>query len=257
MDSICDILKSIVYSKKKIDTKFLPSQALFYKEDMKLFIKKAEKEDIVEYGTNFIKDDLAVVIQKVKTIVEKNVLLSDGYTFDDLKSIDVVFLFLEIVKYTKEKGIFVSYFDEDSNKVKKIEFCQKNFNYFNLPDEVMKFYDLENKCFKVNDYSYTLPSIGVENCITFYLVYKTQLDDKMDWENVFFDFSYFVGDKNFLTYDEIENLIQIFNYDLDEEELNKVKLTLKIFAPLQRYSLVKNGKSIDINSKIDLENIWN
>jgi hypothetical protein len=257
MNSLCDLLSGIVFSKKKIDLKTLPSQSLFYKDDIKISIKKAEKEDILEYKKNFIKDDLGLVIQKVKSIVEKNILVTGGYTFDDIKSIDVVFLFLEIVKLTKDKGIMVNYLDESSGKVKKIEFCQKNFNYFKIPEDVMKYYDSISKCFKMNGYSYTLPSIGVENCITYYLVYKTQIDDKTDWNSVFFDFSYFVNDKSFLTYDEIENLIQIFNHDIEEEEFEKIKNILNTFSPLQRYSLIKNGKLIDINSKIDLENIWN
>ena len=39
------------------------------------------------------KNNLAVIIQKVKIIVESNTILSDGYIFEDLKSIDVVFIF--------------------------------------------------------------------------------------------------------------------------------------------------------------------
>ena len=36
----------------------------------------------------------------------------------------------------------------------------------------------------------------------------------------------------------------------------KIKSILELFVPLQRYSLIKDGKEIEINSKIDLENIW-
>jgi hypothetical protein len=59
-----------------------------------------------------------------------------------------------------------------------------------------------------------------------------------------------------LTFQEIENLIEIFNFDMEEEEKIKVKNIIKTFEPLQKYSLIKNGKVIDINSKIDLEKIW-
>ena len=68
--------------------------------------------------------------------------------------------------------------------------------------------------------------------------------------------TYFLGDKNKVTFSEIENLIQIFNFDLDKIEREKVKKIIDTFQPLQKYSLVKNNKIIDINSKIDLEKIW-
>jgi hypothetical protein len=51
-----------------------------------------------------------------------------------------------------------------------------------------------------------------------------------------YDFTYFVGHKNLLHFDEVENLVQIFNFDMDEDELKKVKI-VEIFSPIQRYSL--------------------
>ena len=57
-------------------------------------------------------------------------------------------------------------------------------------------------------------------------------------------------------FEEIENMIQIFNHDIEPEEFEKINNILKIFLPLQKYSLIRNGKVIDINSRIDLEKIW-
>jgi hypothetical protein len=34
---------------------------------------------------------------------------------------------------------------------------------------------------------------------------------------------HFVGHKNLLHFDEVENLVQIFNFDMDEDELKKLK----------------------------------
>ena len=58
------------------------------------------------------------------------------------------------------------------------------------------------------------------------------------------------------TWKEIENLIQIFNYDMESDELEKTKAIIKLFSPLQRNSLKKNGKIVEMNSKINLEKIW-
>jgi hypothetical protein len=93
MLSIYNILKDLIFSQKKIDKSKLPSQGLFYKDDFFIFIKKAKEDDIKEYEKNFVKNNLAVIIQKVKQIVENNIILSKGYIFEDIKSIDVVFLF--------------------------------------------------------------------------------------------------------------------------------------------------------------------
>ena len=116
MLSIYNILKDLIFSQKKIDKSKLPSQGLFYKDDFFIFIKKAKEDDIKEYEKNFVKNNLAVIIQKVKQIVENNIILSKGYIFEDIKSIDVVFLFLEIVKYTKNQNIMINYVDEVNNK---------------------------------------------------------------------------------------------------------------------------------------------
>lgn len=256
MLSIYNILKDLIFSQKKIDKSKLPSQGFFYRDDFFISIKKAKLADIKEYEKNFVKDNLAVIIQKVKQIVENNIVISGDYLFEDIKSIDVVFLFLEIVKYTKNQNIVIKYVDEFNNKLDDIEFDFKTFNYYKLSDEVMKGYNKAEKNFKINGYIYTLPSIGVENSLTFFLVYKSGFIDSHKYQSLSYDFTYFVGDKNFLTFSEIENLIQIFNVDLERDELEKVKKTIEVFTPLQKYSLIKEGKEVDINSKIDLENIW-
>ena len=85
---------------------------------------------------------------------------------------------------------------------------------------------------------------------------KSNESDSYNYSNLVFNFTYFLSDKNFLTFQEIENLIEIFNKDIDEDEKRKIRKIIKTFEPLQKYSLIKNGKVIDINSKIDLEKIW-
>ncbi len=255
--NLLNLIRSLLGAHKEIDVKKIPSQSLFYKEDFSIKIKKADITDINQYESDFIKDDLGVIIDKVKTIVEKNLILPEGYVFEDLKSIDVVYLFLEIVKFTTGKKIKINYVDESENKLETIEFDENTFNYFNLDNNLMKNYDSLSKCFNINGYSYTLPSIGVENSLTLFLIVKSnELDNNYNYSNLDFNFTYFLSDKNFLTFQEIENLIEIFNFDMDQDEKDKIKRIIKMFEPLQRYSLTKDGKIIDINSKIDLEKIW-
>ena len=254
--SLTNLIKNLLNLQKKVDTKLLPSQGLFYKEDFEVQIKRADMKDIVEYEYNYKKDNLGEIIYRVKKIVENNLTLTHGYCFNDLKSIDIIFLFLEIVKFTNGKPISLSYFDEEVGIEDNIEFNSSYFNYFRIDDRIMESYDSKQRVFMVDDYKYTLPSIGVENCLTSFLIHKANQPNAIVYNTYYYDFTHFLDDKNFITFKEIENLIQVFNFDIEDSELKKVKKIVKIFSPLQKYSLIKNGKVIDINSKIDLEKIW-
>lgn len=255
MVNISTILKSVLNIEKVMDITKLPSQGLFYKDDFKLKLKKASIDDIIEYEKDFIKDDLGVIIEKVKTVVRKNTILENGYTFYDIKSIDVVFLFLEIVKLTKRKPLLFLYVTDDFQKI-EVEFSEKNFNYFFIKESLMSKYNSHEKCFEIDGYKYSLPSIGVENSLTNFLVSKSHQEDVDKYNYYFYDFTYFLGDKTELSFQEVENLIEIFNGDVSEKEMLKINKILKTFEPIQKYSLIKNGYVIDTNSKIDLEKIW-
>ena len=254
--NLVNLLKGLLNLQKKLEVKNLPSQGLFYNEDFEISIKKAQVEDIIEYEHNYIKDDLSVVISKLKKVVEKNSIFSNAYEFNDLKSIDIVFLFLEIVKFTKGKAVNLTYFDDELGKENMIEFSSNYFNYFRLNEEIMKHYEKSTREFLIDDFKFSLPSIGVENCITNYLISKSDENDAIKYNDYNYDFIFFLGNKRKINFEEIENLIQIFNEDLEIEDRKKIKKIVKIFQPIQRYSLKRGNKVIEINSKIDLEKIW-
>ena len=254
--NLSNLVRGLLNLQKEINLNLLPSQGLFYKDDFKMWIKRADMEDIIEYEYNFIKDNLSVVINKLKRIVEKNTTFTTGYSFNDIRSIDVVFIFLEIVKFTNAKPIKLSYQDEEEGIEKTIDFDSNFFNYFKIEDGLMSKYDKESKEFIVDGYKYSLPTIGAENCLTRFLVSKSSLPGSSRYNNFTYDFTYFLGGRNHLHFSEIENLIQIFNFDMDSSEKGKVKSVVRLFSPLQKYSLIKDDKVIDINSKINLEDIW-
>ena len=102
----------------------------------------------------------------------------------------------------------------------------------------------------------SLPTIGIENCLTNFLIFKQDAPNSAKYNEYFYDFTYFLLDRKEINFPEIENLIQIFNHDIEPEEIEKIQKILKIFLPLQKYSLIREGKIIDINSRIDLEKIW-
>jgi hypothetical protein len=240
---------------KTIDKKNLPSQGLFYKDDFDIKVKKANIESIIDYEYGYSKDDIGIIIYKVKKIVEDNIILPKIYVFSDIKSIDVIFLFLEIVKFTKNEPIKFTYINEEG-KEDIVEFGEEYFNYFKIDDATMRCYNNVDKVFEINGYKYSLPSIGIENCLTNFLLSKSDEPGAEKYNEYFYDFTYFLSNRNNITFDELDNLIQIFNSDIDDKEYEKIKDIMCLFVPIQKYSLIKNNKVIDINAKINLEKIW-
>jgi len=254
--NLISIIKGILNVQKKIETLALPSQGLFYEDDFEIYIKKANLEDIIEYEHNYDKEDLGTVISRLKKIVEKNVILSKNYNYNDIKSIDVVFLFLEIVKFTNGKPITLYFFNDHVGKDEEIKFESSTFNYAELDSEIISKYSIDTKEFDFDGYKYSVPSIGVENSLTNFLLKKSRVPNSEVYNNYSYDFLYFLGHKSHLTFDEIENLIQIFNFDMDEEDKRKIRKIVKKLSVIGKYSLKKDTQIIDVTAKIDLGSIW-
>ena len=85
---LINLFKKLLKIQKKLDIDKLPSRGLFYKDDFEIYIKKVDVQDIIEYEHKYDSDDLGTVIYKLKAIVEKNAIFSEGYSFIDIKSID-------------------------------------------------------------------------------------------------------------------------------------------------------------------------
>jgi len=220
---LSELISQMLNGQKRIDTKKLPSQGLFYKDDFKLWIKKAEDEDIKKYENNY-KRSLESAIHRVKKIVRNNVIISQGYKYEDIKSIDIIFLFFEIVQFTNKKDITVSYFDEVEGAVSEAIINSEHFNYVQIPDELMEKYDNVNKQFVIDGFRYSLPSIGIESAMVVFLIRKSRNPENIRYQDYFYDFLYFLNDKNTIADDEMENLITIFNDDLSVEDTQKYRI---------------------------------
>jgi hypothetical protein len=254
--NLISIIKGILNVQKKVDVKTLPSQGLFYNDDFEIYIKKANLEDVIEYEHNYDKEDLGTVISRLKKIVEKNVIISKNYSYNDIKSIDVVFLFLEIVKFTNGKPITLYFFNDYVGKDEEIKFESSTFNYAELDIDIISKYNKDSKEFDFDGYKYSVPSIGVENSLTNFLLKKSRDLNSEVYNKYSYDFLYFLGHKSHLTFDEIENLIQIFNFDMEDDDRKKVRKIVKKLSVIGKYSLKKDSQVIDVTAKIDLGTIW-
>jgi hypothetical protein len=246
---ILNILKSILNINKKIDLKTLPSQGLFYPPEFDLWIKKANIDDITEYEYEFA-EDMGTILSKLKKIVKNNTILSNGFTFDDIKSMDIIFVFIEIVKFTNSKPFFL----HDKTK-SKIEFSEQTFNYFD-PKTIQDVYNPIERNVQIDGFRYTVPTMGVESCITNFIISKSFTPDSKKYETYSYDFIYFLGQKNNISNDEIENLIQIFNHDMDEDDKQKVRKIIHDLSFIASYSLIKDSQIIGLSSSINLQSVW-
>lgn len=231
-----------------INLNHLPSQGYFYNKDFTIKILKATNEDITFFEKNYNEDNYLKVLNLIKVVVKRNCIFNKNYEFNDIRAIDIMYIFFEIVKYTLDTDIKI-FPDGDSKKF--IKFNNNTFNYFNVSDELLNNFDENDRSFNINEWKYKLPAIGVESSVTKYIL--NNASDELNYMN--YDFMYFLGDKNTLSQEEIEILLNTFTNDLGSKE-NIVKNITKSFSPFTKYSLVNNnGDNIDL-SKINLEYIW-
>lgn len=258
MNTISDIITNLK-SIKFIDIKKLPTQGYFYPKDFTLSITKASSDDILLYNFNYIKDDMGVILQETKRIIKNNIILSKGYQYEDLKSNDLLFIFFEIVKFTMNREILIP-FDDIIGRVSYVSFSTDNFNYFNYKSMKCE-YDEESREFIKYGYKFSLPSIGAENCLVEYVFHFLENEDYYDKNDTkefdySFDFLFLLGNKNYLTKEEMDNLVIIFNEDLDEIEQSKISDIVKIIYPSIGYTLKAGNKTISLNMKVDFEKLF-
>jgi hypothetical protein len=247
---ILNVLESLT-NQKNLPIKELPTQGLFYPEDFSLKIKKASADDILLYNFNYIKDDISTILYETKRIIKNNLILSKNYTYEDIKSNDLLYIFFEIVKFTMGREILVPYKDIFDN-ISYVPFDTKYFNYFDY-SKMDCSYNSETHEFEKYGYRFSLPSVGVENCLVDYL-FKLH-DNDGDLKNNY-DFLFFLGNKKYLSDDEISNLITIFNEDIDEIEKKKIKEIINIIYPAIGYTLKYNNKIVNLDMKIDFETLF-
>lgn len=251
IESIFSLFNSLLRHTKKLDLSKLPSQGKFYKDDFEIKIKKADLEDIIDYEYNFDKENVFLIVESIKKIVRKNIILPTPFTFEEVKSVDLVFLFLEIVKFTKKREIKVPYFNTKLGKEDSIDFKSENFNYFDFSK-----YEFDNKTKEIliDGYRFSMPSIGIENNLTLFLAKK--IKEGKNWSDYVYDFLFFSGNKSYLSEEELENLVLIFNFDMEDSEKKLIQKIVNNFMRIVGYSLKIDGEIVEVKTKIDLQTIW-
>ena len=142
---------------KAIDLLLLPSKGMFYPKNSEIAIRAAQNSEIRHYSTMDeqdpydINDKIGIVVEKSTKIRFGNV----GASWKDLSTEDRMFLFFSIRDLT---------FPEPENKIvmslgcnrsclgtpgswtEKVEITNREFNFYDLPDNLMKWYSEEERC---------------------------------------------------------------------------------------------------------------
>lgn len=251
MSGLWSVLKSIFDNKRYIDVDLseLPSRGMFYPDGLEIKIKTAEQEDIDKYNIKYIDGDYMSIFMGIKWVVNHNVKVSEGHSFNRIASIDILFIFLEIVKLTKNKDIYVN---TESGKVR---FCPDNFNYFKFSEESIKNFDNRNKEFIYDGFKYSVPTVGAESSISRFLYEMNQENRVAEFSDCSYDFLYFLGGKTILSNDEIENLVTIFNDEISAKDKQIIVQIIEKFKPLSKYTIKTENGIVPIEG-IDLKTIW-
>jgi len=194
--------------------------------------------------------------QGIKYIVKNCTNFSKGYSYRDLRSCDVMYVFLEIVTLTKGVPVSVLHVSPTTGEITSVEFTTDNFNHFMIPDSVMRCYDEKKRQFVINGYGYSPPTVGVESDLTEFFINAHLMTDTKLYEDAEYDFIYFLGDKVTLDMDEIENLVWAFNHDISFVEQKIVVDIVDMFKGFTDYSLKFKGERVPLSSKVNLGRIW-
>lgn len=252
--NIINIIKSLATRNKQLNIKELPSMGLFYPDDMKIYIGKCTEEDIITYENIVDPNNILTMVYAMRLIVDKCVTMNKNYDTSYLKSIDVTYIMFEIVKHTTGKEVSIEYYDDARGKFIDLPINASTFNYIDLAD-IMDNYLPETKEFEFDGYRLSLPTKGIETSLTEYFSNITNevADTMVDYS---YDFIYFLGNRNTISYNEIDNLLDIFNDSMSATDKEIVSEAVKRFSPMIRYSLKHNNRVIELHGKINMSTIW-
>lgn len=179
----------------KIPVTELPTKGLFYPEDIEISIRAARGEEIKHWSTMNDSDiqQQSQVDDIFNYMIERCVSVKipgqPGNCWKDLKNTDRFFLLLAIREFTfigDKNTLRVPYGEgkEDIPVVKEM------IDFVKIPDELMKFYNHEEKCFTFNVDGQTInmfiPSIGVNDWIKKYMIGKMNSREMFDKDFVIY-----------------------------------------------------------------------
>ena len=160
---------------KLLDLRSLPSLGLFYPEGTELLLRSAKTKEIRHWSTIDENDPLDVR-EKINFVLNActKIKVPGGrpLNFNDFLEIDryhILFRIYELTFPNQENKLWANIQCEKDQFVTRTQVLSANLKGFQYPEELMKWYSEEDRCFKIvseklNETFYIyLPTIGVEN----------------------------------------------------------------------------------------------
>ena len=164
----------------RIDAKSLPTEGLFYPADIIIRIRAARGEEIKHWSTmndqdieslSRADDILSYMIERCCSVEIPN---RPGNCWRDLKNVDRMYILLSIKEFTfldGENELMVPI--SEGNEIPVVK---EMIDFVNIPENIMKHYNAERRCFTFNingnPLNMYIPSIGVNNWLKMYSAQK-------------------------------------------------------------------------------------
>jgi hypothetical protein len=166
----------------------LPSRGMFYPEGTKVFVRAATGGEIKHWSTMNV-EEIEDVDAHINYVIEKCCKISipgqeyAGGSWKDLVDIDRLYILFAIRDFTFPKGENELMFP--ISETEEIPINKNHIDFMNFPDELMKYYDDVERCFKlqfkngkvINLY---VSSIGVAKWLSTYIYQKRQAREQID-----------------------------------------------------------------------------
>lgn len=218
---------------KTIPTDSIPSELKFNNKSDLLKVKSCDFEHIKHYSM-MNEEDPSSIDEHINEILRNNCKLGNGGDYRDLTITDKLHVFFTIRDYTmmnneSNNKIFMNFTSSKGEK-KKVEITAKIFEYFDIPNGIMKWYNESKRCFVIHDkdmdkeITVYVPKVGVINMMKKYAEHiQTR---KSRGENVYLDKEFIIYSQYLIDdwrkidddFDYVEKIRKSFN-DLTPEEL--------------------------------------
>jgi hypothetical protein len=195
----------------------LPSEGKYYPDNTEILIRPAKSKEIRHWST-IDESDPIEVIDKINFILgacTKFTVRGHGaLTYNDYLEIDryhILFRIYELTFPNQENKLFANIKCQYDGHINSTQIQSDNLKGFSLPDELLKWYSAEDKCFKIvseklNETFYLyLPTIGVDSA--FSAKRKHDIANGNDIDKSFYEFGpYLVPEWRGLTLKDLTDL---------------------------------------------------
>lgn len=238
---------------KPIPLSNLPSKGMFYPIGTEIVIKSASVREIRHWSTLEDDADDLTIDEMLNFIMDACVRVKmPGLraSYKDIKEIDRFYLIFAIRQWTFIEGenkLIADVNNPSTNKKEKVEVTKDVLKLFDVPEELMKYYSEEYKCFVFNNkktnkiIKINIPSLGLTNFMKDYNLMKLRKNENVDRD--FGKFAPFILDNWRGLTDKVYEAEMMKFYNYSETELSLLSYV---------YSLIKS--SINPQMEVTLSN---